>query len=160
MKMEVVKIEKEQDVNIIMGHAHFIKAAEDLYEAIITSLPQVKFGIAFIEASGKCLVRWEGNDDRLVHDACENAFKIGAGHCFIIMLKNAFPINVLNAIKNVQEVCTIFCATANEVEVIIAETQQGRGILGVVDGFQPKGIETEEDRNERKEFLRKIQYKL
>jgi hypothetical protein len=160
MKTEVVRIEKEPEVNVILGQAHFIKAVEDIYEAIVTGLPQVKCGIAFVEASGKCLVRKEGNDEQLVQAAGENAFKIGAGHCFIILLKNAFPINVLNALKNVQEVCTIFCATSNEVEVLIAETQQGRGILGVVDGSQPQGIESEEDRKERKEFLRKIQYKL
>lgn len=160
MEFKVVKIEKPADVNLILGQSHFIKTCEDLYEAIVTTSPVIRFGIAFCESSGPCLVRAEGNDEELKNLAAKNAFAIAAGHCFVILLKNGFPINVLNAIKSVPEVCSIYCATANDVEVVLAETPQGRGILGVVDGLRSKGIETEKDVKERKEFLRKIGYKL
>ena len=160
LELKLVKIEKPQDVNIILGQAHFIKTVEDLYEALIGSNPQIKFGLAFIESSGACKVRVEGNDAELKKICAENALSIGAGHSFIIALRNAYPINVLNAIKNIPEVCQIFCATANPVEVIVAESQNGRGILGVIDGLFSKGIENEEDIRWRKEFLRKIGYKL
>ncbi len=154
-----VKIEKPEEVNFILGQSHFIKTVEDLYEALITSFPGIKFGLAFCESSGPRLIRYTGNDEEMIELAKKNAMNIGAGHIFIIFLKNAYPINVLNRIKNVQEVCRIFCATANPCEVIIAETEQGRGVLGVVDGFSPLGFEKEEDIKCRKEFLRKIGYK-
>lgn len=160
MSIKVVRIEKPADMNMILGQTHFIKTIEDLYEAMVNSAPTAKFGIGFCEASQKCLVRVEGNDERLRKLAGENALKLSCGHSFIIMMENVFPINVLNAIKSVPEVCSIFCATANDVEVIVAETELGRGILGVIDGFRAKGIEGEEDVKERKEFLRKIGYKL
>jgi len=160
MEMKIVRIDVPEGCNIILGQSHFIKTIEDLYEAIIEAVPQAKFGIGFCEASGQCLVRKSGNDEELMKKASEKALEIGAGHSFIIYLKNAYPINILSKIKNVSEVCNIFCATANPVEVVIAETGQGRGILGVVDGSRPKGIESEEDIKERKEFLRKIGYKL
>jgi len=137
----------------------FHKDGEDLYEALVSSVPGVKFGLGFCEASGKCLVRTEGTDEELKKIAAENALKLGAGHSFIIILRNAYPINVLNAIKMVSEVCTIYAATANPLEVVVAETEQGRGILGVIDGFKPKGIESEEDVSWRKNFLREIGYK-
>jgi len=157
--VKLVKVKKPQDVNIIIGQAHFIKTVEDLYEALITSSPSLKFGIAFCESSGPCLVRYDGNDKELIECAVENARNIGAGHMFFIALKEGYPINVLNRIKMVQEVCRIFCATANDVEVIVYQSLQGRGILGVVDGFSPKGVETEEDIEKRKQFLRNIGYK-
>ena len=160
MELEIVKINKPQDLNIILGQSHFIKTVEDIYETIISSVPNVKFGIAFCESSGKCLVRVEGNDEELKKIAADNAFAIGCGHSFFIILKDAYPINILNQIKNIPEVCRIFCATANPVELIIAKTSQGRAILGVVDGFAPKGIEAAEDVAWRKEFLRKIGYKF
>ena len=160
MENKIYKLEMPKDVNVILGQTHFIKTTEDLYEILVSSVPQIKFGLAFCEASGPCLVRSEGNDEELKKLAEKSAFEIGAGHTFIIYIKNAFPINVLNAVKNCSEVCNIFCATANPVDVIIAETEQGRGILGVIDGFKPKGIEKEEDVKHRKEFLRKIGYKL
>lgn len=143
-----------------MGIAHFIKTTEDLYEALVNAVPTIKFGIGFCEASGLCLVRHEGNDAELRRLAAEKAFEIACGHSFVIYLKNAYPINVSDKIKKVPEVCTIFAATANPLEIVIAETQQGRGIVGVVDGLKSKGIETEENIKERKEFLRKIGYKL
>jgi adenosine/AMP kinase len=160
LDLKIVKIERPEDVNVIIGQTHFIKTAEDIYEALVSSVPTIKFGLAFCEASGPCLIRVEGNDEELKKTASENALKISAGHSFIIIMRNAYPINVLRAIKNVPEVCSIFCATANEVEVIIAETNLGRSIIGVVDGEKSKGIETEKDVKERKEFLRKIGYKL
>jgi adenosine/AMP kinase len=160
MELGIVRIEKPEDVNIIIGQTHFIKTVEDLYEALVNSVPNIKFGIGFCESSGACLVRTEGNDEELKTLAANNAYAIGAGHSFIIFLRNAYPINVLGAIKAVPEVCTIFCATANPVEVIIAENEQGRGIIGVIDGSKPKGIEAEADIKWRKEFLRKIGYKL
>ena len=147
-------------MNIVLGQAHFIKTVEDLYEALISSAPGIKFGIGFCESSGPCLVRVEGNDPKLKDIAAKNALKLAAGHCFIIAMEDAFPINVLNAVKAVPEVCSIYCATANEVEVIIAETEQGRGVIGVIDGLRSKGIEGKKDIMERKEFLRKIGYKL
>ncbi len=159
MELVSIKINAPPETNMILGSTHFIKSAEDLFEALITSVPGIKFGLAFCEASAKCLVRGEGNDEELKRAAEANAFALGCGHCFIIFMKNAYPINVLNSIKNVQEVCSIFCATANPVEVIIAETQQGKGILGVIDGESPKGIEGEKDVHERKSFLRDIGYK-
>ena len=160
MELKSVKIDIPEGCNIIIGQTHFIKTAEDLYEIIVTSVPQAKFGIAFTEASGPCLIRTEGNDPELVHNCVKNLQELGAGHVFCILLKNAFPINILNQIKNCPEVCRIFCATANPVEIILAKTSQGSGVLGVIDGFSPKGVETAEDRAHRKEFLRKIGYKL
>ena len=160
MDIKAVKIDIPENCNIILGQTHFIKTAEDLYEVIVTTVPHARFGIAFTEASGPCLIRTEGNDNELVDICVKNLQKLGAGHVFCILLKEAYPINVLNQIKNCQEVCRIFCATANPVEVIIAVTPQGNGVLGVVDGFAPKGIETAEDKAHRKEFLRKIGYKL
>jgi len=159
MELKTVKIDIPEGCNIILGQTHFIKTAEDLYEIIITSVPGVKFGIAFTEASGPCLIRKEGNDPELVDACVKNLLNIGAGHVFLIILKDAFPINVLNAVKNCPEICNIYCATANPVEVVIVETDQGKGILGVIDGFSPKGVETEGDMLKRREFLRKIGYK-
>lgn len=155
-----VRVEKPDEMNFILGHAHFIKTVEDLYEAIVQTAPAMRFGLAFCEASGPSLVRFAGNDERLAELACKNAAAIGAGHCFIIFMEGGFPISILNTIKNVPEVCRIFCATANPAEVIIAETDQGRAILGVVDGGRPKGVETAADIVKRKQFLRTIGYKL
>lgn len=160
MELKTVKVEIPEGCNVILGQTHFIKSAEDLYEVLVNSVPTMKFGLAFCEASGPCLIRVEGNDDELKKSAAKNAMDVSAGHFFIIVIKGAYPINVLNAIKMCTEVCSIFCATANPVELVITETGQGRGILGVVDGFRSKGIETEKDRTARKEFLRKIGYKL
>ncbi|MGQ9565813.1 MAG: adenosine-specific kinase [Candidatus Bathyarchaeales archaeon] len=160
MEFVAVKIEPPKDCNVILGVAHFIKTVEDLYEALVNSVPSIKFGIGFCESSGPCLVRCEGNDEELKQLAAKTAFTIAAGHSFIIFIKNAYPLNVLDKIKHAPEVCTIYAATANPLEVIIAETEQGRGIIGVVDGFKSKGIETEKDVKARKEFLRKIGYKL
>jgi adenosine/AMP kinase len=159
MELKSIKIIAPRDTNLILGQTHFIKSAEDLYETLITGAPGIKFGLAFSEASGKCLVRSDGNDDKLIKAAEENSMALGCGHSFIIFMRNVYPINVLNAIKNVQEVCNIFCATANPVEVIVAETGLGRGIMGVVDGESPKGIESAEEKDERKTFLRSIGYK-
>lgn len=152
------KLEIPEGCNVILGQTHFIKTVEDLYE-IMAGAAQAKFGIAFCEASGACLIRSEGNDEELRKIAISNAQRIGAGHTFLILMRDAFPINVLNAIKLCQEVCQIYCATANPVEVILVQTDQGRGIMGVVDGFSPKGVEEEEGITWRKEFLRKIGYK-
>jgi adenosine/AMP kinase len=160
VEVKTVKIEMPEECNVILGTAHFIKTVEDIYEALVNAVPNIKFGIGFCESSGPCLVRSEGNDKELKNLAKNQALKLGCGHCFIIFLKNAYPINVLDKIKQVPEVCTIHAATANLLEVIVAETEQGRGILGVIDGFKSKGIETEKDVTERKEFLRKIGYKL
>jgi adenosine/AMP kinase len=160
IEFKTVKIEVPDSVNIIVGMAHFIKTVEDLYEALMNAVPNIKFGAGFCESSGPCLVRHEGNDEELTRLAAEKAFEIACGHCFIIFLKNAYPINVLDKIKNVPEICTIYAATANPLEVIIVETEQGRGIVGVVDGLKSKGIETEEDKKTRRDFLRKIGYKL
>jgi len=160
METRVVKIEKPDEANIILGQSHFIKTAEDIYEALVNSVPGIKFGIAFCESSGPCLVRSEGTDEGLKKFAEKNALNLSCGHSFIVILQNAYPVNVLKAIKDVPEVCSIYCATANNVEVIIGETPQGRGILGVVDGLKTKGVETEKDKRARKDFLRKIGYKL
>ncbi len=155
-----VKIDFPEGCNIIIGQTHFIKTAEDLYEIIATTVPQAKFGIAFTEASGPCLIRREGNDPELIAICVRNLQEIGAGHVFFITLKDAFPINILNPIKNCPEVCGIYCATANPVEVFVAETVQGRGIMGVIDGYSPKGVEDDSQVCERRNFLRKIGYKL
>ncbi len=160
MELTTFKIQKPDDVNLILGQSHFIKTVEDLHEALVTAVPGIKFGLAFCESSGPALVRWSGTDPELLELARQNAFTLAAGHCFIILLRDSFPINVLNAVKNVPEVCRVFCATANPVEVVLAETEQGRGILGVIDGLKSKGIETDGDIAHRKEFLRKIGYKL
>ncbi len=158
-EFKIVKVEPPTDCNIILGMAHFIKTAEDLYEALVNAVPIIKFGLGFCESSGPCLVRYEGNDEDLKRLAAEKAYEIGCGHIFIIYLKNAYPINVLDKIKAVPEVCSIFAATANPLEIVIAETEQGRGIMGVVDGLRSKGIENTESITERKMFLRKIGYK-
>lgn len=160
MELETVKVDVPTDCNVILGMAHFIKTVEDLYEALINAVPNIRFGIGFCESSGPCLVRHEGNDEELRQLAARKAFEIGCGHSFIIFLKNAYPINVLDKVKNVPEVCAIHAATANPLEVIVAQTEQGRGIIGVIDGFASKDIETQEDAKKRKEFLRKIGYKL
>ena len=153
-------IEKPESINFILGQTHFIKSVEDIHEALITAVPGIKFGLAFCEASGKCLIRWSGTDPAMIELAKKNAAALAAGHCFILFLGDGFfPVNVLNAVKLVPEVCRIFCATANPAQVLIAETEQGRGILGVIDGFQPKGIEAEADIEWRKKFLRQIGYK-
>ncbi|MCS7315621.1 MAG: adenosine-specific kinase [Bryobacterales bacterium] len=159
MELKAVRLEIPEGGNIIVGQSHFIKTVEDLYEAIVNTVPQMRFGIAFNEASGACLTRLEGNDEDLKALACRNAQAIGAGHTFVIALREGYPINVLGRIKEVPEVCSIFCATANPVEVIVAETAQGRGILGVVDGSSPKGVEDETGRSWRHELLRRIGYK-
>ncbi len=158
-RIEVVDIPVPEGTNVIVGATHFIKSVEDIYEALITSSTCIKFGLAFLEASGKRLIRYDGNDDELVRLAIEAARRIGAGHTFIVYLRNAWPINVLNRLKQVQEVITLYAATANPLQVVVAETDQGRGVLGVVDGFTPLGVESEEDKKERHEFLRKIGYK-
>jgi len=160
MKTEVIKLEVPADCNLILGQSHFIKTIEDIYEAMVNTVPSSKFGVAFCESSGPYLVRREGNDENLVKAAAQNALRVGAGHCFILLLRNAYPINVLNTIKNVPEVCHVYCATANPVEVVVAETELGRGILGVIDGKKSAGIEGVEEVNERKKFLRKIGYKF
>jgi adenosine/AMP kinase len=160
MELNTVRVDIPEGCNIILGQTHFIKTAEDLYEIIATTVPQAKFGIAFTEASGPCLIRTEGNDDSLIASCVRVLLSLGAGHVFCIYLKNAFPINVLNQIKNCPEVCRIFCATANPLEVVVASTAQGWGVMGVIDGSSPKGIETAEDKTQRKGFLRKIGYKL
>jgi adenosine/AMP kinase len=160
VKFEIVKIEMPEECNLVLGTAHFIKTVEDLYEALVNAVPGIKFGIGFCEASGPCLVRSEGSDTELENHAKDVAARLGCGHSFIVFLKNAFPINVLDKIKQVSEVCTIHAATANPLEIVVTETEQGRGIMGVIDGFKTKGIETPKDVKERKEFLRKIGYKL
>lgn len=155
-KLELVQLTIPEDANVIVGQTHFIKTVEDIYEAIVTTNPSMKFGIAFNEASGPRLIRFDGNDEELINIAIENAQKIGAGHCFVIVLKNGYPINIKNQLQNVQEVVGIFTATANPVQVVVAESEQGRGILGVIDGFKPLGVEKQEDIENRKDFLRKI----
>lgn len=160
MEIKTVEIRKPAEVNVILGQSHFIKSVEDLYEVIMGTNPNAKFGIAFCESSGPCLVRAEGNEEDLKNLAIENALNIGAGHSFIIFLKDAYPINILNGIKQVCEVCSIYAATANPLKVIIADDGEGRGILGVIDGFKVKGVEKEEDIEKRKKFLRDIKYKL
>ena len=159
MELLSVRLDVPEGGNVIVGQTHFIKTVEDLYEAIVTTVPQMKFGIAFNEASGPCLTRVDGNDESLKALAARNATRIGAGHTFVIAMRDGYPINVLNRIKDVPEVCGIFCATANPVEVVVAQTAQGRGILGVVDGSSPAGVETDEDAAKRRQFLRAIGYK-
>ena len=159
MELEVVKLETPEGCNLILGQSHFIKTVEDLYEAMASSTPTVKFGLAFCESSGDRLVRYEGNDEGLKEKAAENALRLGCGHSFVILMREAFPINVLNQIKVVPEVCNIHAATANPLEVIVAETEQGRGVLGVIDGRKPLGVEDEEGIRWRKEILRKFGYK-
>lgn len=160
MEIKIIKIQKPETTNLILGQSHFIKTVEDIHEAIVQTNPNIKFGIGFCESSGAALVRWSGNDPSMIELAKQNALALSCGHSFIIFLEQGFPINILNTIKNVPEVCRIFCATANPLEVIIAETEQGRGILGVIDGVLTKGIEGEEDIQWRKKFLRTIGYKL
>ena len=159
IKILLESIDVPEEYNIILGQAHFIKTVEDLYEAIVNSVPKIEFGIAFNEASGPCLVRKDGTDNEVIDMAVQNIKKIGAGHAFLVILKNAYPINVLPAIKDCREVVNIYCATANPVQVIIAETEQGRGILGVIDGASPKGVELDTDISNRKSFLLDIGYK-
>lgn len=153
---EIVQLNVPEESNIIVGQTHFIKSVEDIYEVAITSVPGIKFGLAFSEASGPCLIRSAGNDESLTQICIENAKKIAAGHIFVLLIKNAYPINLLNALKSTQEVCTIFAATANPLQVIVAQSEQGRGIMGVIDGFSPKGVESEQDIHKRKDFLRRI----
>ena len=161
MDLKSVKIKKPSEINFILGQSHFIKTVEDLHEAFVNTVPGIKFGVAFCEASGKCLVRWTGTDDTMIDLARRNALRIGAGHSFVVFLgPGFFPLNVLNAIKAVPEVARVFCATANPTQVIVAETEQGRGILGVIDGASPKGVEEEADIAWRKDLLRKIGYKI
>ena len=160
MEIQTVKIAIPDSCNLVLGQAHFIKTIEDLYEIIATTIPQAQFGIAFSEASGPCLLRTEGNDSQLIDTCAAYLQALGAGHVFCILLRNAFPINVLNQIKNCPEVCRIFCATANPLEVVVAGSSQGRGIMGVIDGSAPRGVEAPEDKMHRKDFLRKIGYKL
>ena len=159
MEVKTIKIENPANMNMILGQSHFIKTIEDIYEVMVTTVPAAKFGVAFCEASDVCLVRHTGTDDEMRELAKNNAWALSAGHSFIIFMKDMYPVNVLNAIKNVPEVCRVFCATANPVEVIIAETDLGRGILGVIDGFPSKGIETDDDIKTRKDLLRAIGYK-
>jgi adenosine/AMP kinase len=159
MDLKTIRLEIPEDGNLILGQTHFIKTVEDLYEVMVNAAPSIKFGIAFNEASGPCLTRVDGNDDGLKALAARNATLVGAGHIFVVVMRDGFPVNVLNAIKDTREVCSIFCATANPVEVVVAETDQGRGVLGVIDGFSPKGVETERDAQTRHDFLRKIGYK-
>lgn len=160
MELQTVQIEKPEATNLILGQSHFIKTVEDIHEAIVQTAPQMKFGLGFCESSGPALLRWTGNDDALIELAKKNALALSCGHCFLLFMENGFPVNILNTIKAIPEVCHIYCATANPVEVIVAETNQGRGIMGVIDGMKTKGIETEADIRTRKEFLRKIGYKL
>ena len=159
MEILSVKLEIPEGANIIVGQTHFIKTVEDVYEIMVTSVPGAKFGIAFCEASGPCLIRSDGNDEALIQAAIKNCQALAAGHAFTLIMRDAFPINVLNSIKQCPEVCAIYCATANPVEVLVAQSGQGCGILGVIDGFSPKGVETVQDKEKRKEFLRKIGYK-
>ncbi|HYG97630.1 MAG TPA: adenosine-specific kinase [Terriglobales bacterium] len=159
LEFESVRMEFPSDANIIIGQTHFIKTAEDIYEAVVNTVPGAQFGVAFNEASGPCLTRVEGNNDELRESAVRNAQAIGAGHAFVVILRNAYPINLTNVIQNVPEVCSIFCATANPLEVIVAKSEQGRGVMGVIDGSSPKGVETADDARTRHDFLRKIGYK-
>jgi adenosine/AMP kinase len=160
MELLSVRLQIPEDANLILGHSHFIKTAEDLYEAVVNTVPGAKFAIAFNEASGPCLVRVEANDEELRRAAIANAQAVGAGHLFVILLRQAYPINLLSRVRDCFEVCSIYCATSNPVEVIVAQTPQGRGVLGVVDGSAPKGVEGPKDSRQRHEFVRKIGYKL
>jgi adenosine/AMP kinase len=159
MELKLVPLEVPENGNLILGQSHFIKTVEDIYEAIVNTVPQIKFGVAFNEASGPCLTRVEGNDDALKSLAAKNATTLAAGHIFVVVMRDGYPINVLGRIKDVPEVCSIFCATANPVQAVVAENEQGRGVLGVIDGFPPKSVETAEDADKRKAFLRMIGYK-
>ena len=159
MELKLVALEVPENGNLIVGQTHFIKSVEDIYEAIVNTVPQMKFGVAFNEASGPCLTRVDGNDDALKSLAMRNASAIAAGHIFVVAMRDGYPINVLGRIKDVPEVCSIFCATANPVQVVVAESEQGRGVLGVIDGSPPKGVETAEDAEKRRSFLRMIGYK-
>jgi len=159
VELEVVRMEVPADANIIVGQTHFIKTAEDMYEAVVNTVPQAKFGLAFNEASGPCLTRAEGNDDELRSAAIRNAQALGAGHVFVLIVRNAYPINLLNVVQSIPEVCSIFCATANPLEVVVARSAQGRGVLGVIDGSSPKGVEGPAEVSARQDFLRKIGYK-
>jgi adenosine/AMP kinase len=161
MEIKLVQIEKPEPINFILGQSHFIKSVEDLHEALVNSVPGIKFGLAFCEASGKCLIRFSGSDEAMIELAKQNALAIGAGHSFILFLGEGFyPINILNTVKNVPEVARVFCATANPTQVLVAESEQGRGILGVIDGSAPKGIEDDAEKDWRKSFLRMIGYKF
>lgn len=161
MEILLEKVNKPEDINFVFGQSHFIKTVEDIHEMLVSSVPGIKFGLAFCEASGPCLVRWSGNDEALIDLATENAMRIGAGHSFILFLgEGFFPINILNNLKSIPEVVNFFCATANPTDVVLLQTEQGRAVLGVVDGFSPKGIETEKDIATRKRFLRMIGYKF
>ncbi|HEY4683218.1 MAG TPA: adenosine-specific kinase [Candidatus Acidoferrales bacterium] len=160
MELRLVPMSLPEGANLIIGQTHFIKTAEDMHELVVNTVPQAKFGVAFNEASGPCLVRSEGNDVALKEAAIQNALAIGAGHVFVLLIRDAYPINLLGRIKDCWEVCSVFCATANPVEVVVAESEQGRGVMGVIDGFPPKGRETEADVKHRREFLRKIGYKF
>jgi hypothetical protein len=160
MELLTVRMEIPKDANLILGHSHFIKTAEDLYEVVVNTVPGAKFAVAFNEASGPCLIRVEANDEELRRAAIANAQALGAGHAFVLLIREAYPINVLSRVRDSFEVCTVYCATANPVEAIIAQTEQGRGILGVVDGSSPKEVEAPEHLTQRREFLRKIGYKL
>ena len=160
MELKTVKIDIPDGLNVVIGQSHFIKTVEDLYEILVGSAPSIKFGVAFSEASGPCLTRYEGNDEALAKLAADTSFGLACGHTFVIFMRDGFPINVLNAVKACQEVCRVFCATANPVEIVVAETDRGRGIMGVIDGSRPAGIEKEEDKKARKEMLRKFGYKL
>jgi hypothetical protein len=160
MELHVLTIEKPAEMNFILGQSHFIKTVEDIHEAVVSTTPAMKFGLAFCESSGPALVRFSGNDEGIVEIAKKNALNLSCGHCFILFMEGGFPVNVLNTIKQVPEVCQIYCATANPVEVVVAETAQGRGIMGVIDGVRSQGLETEADIKVRKTFLRKIGYKL
>ncbi len=160
MELKIIKIEKPEEINLILGQAHFIKTVDDLHEALATAVPGIQFGLAFCEASGPCLVRASGTDPSLIALAKKNADALSAGHVFLILLRGAYPINVLNAVKSVQEVCTVYCASSNPVEVILAETDQGRGVMGVIDGFRSKGVETDQDLRSRKALLHRMGYKV
>ena len=159
MQIKSIKIEPPNGINVILGQAHFIKTVEDIYEALVSSSPSIRFGIAFCEASGKALIRYDGNDEELINSAVEYAKLISAGHVFVIVLSNSYPINILNRVKGIDEVVTLYCATANPIEVIIVETEQGRGILGIIDGVKSKGVESSDDKKERYELLRRLGYK-
>jgi uncharacterized protein len=159
MELRIVSIDKPEPINFILGQAHFIKTVEDIHEALVGAVPGIQFGLAFCEASGPALIRWSGTSEKMIHLAKQNALALSAGHCFIIFLENAFPINVLNAVKNIPEVCHIYCATANPVQVIVTETEQGVGILGVIDGEKSRGVESEQEVADRKALIRKFGYK-
>lgn len=159
VELELVQVENPNELNLIFGQSHFIKTVEDIYEALIQSCPGIKFGLAFCEASGPCLVRTDGNDDALIELATKNAQKIGCGHSFIIFIKDAFPINVLHALRTVAEIVTLYAATANPLQVVVAKSEQGRGVMGVIDGFSPKGVESEQDKEDRMQLLRRFGYK-